>query len=490
MSDNDSDDYDEGEALFAGSADVKKGDITDYDDSKGFYPCWRKSRYRFYIELMILSVGIASLVGCVIAIIGLASSLVGKKLGNYSSGLLYLLFTLSCIPAPAFVKVIGPKWGLLVGGGLYAAYSIGNMIFRYTEEDATVVARVILLVSSALGGMGSTVMWTSQGTYMTTIAEGHSLSRGMERAKALGSFNGVFVALLQTAIVASNVISSNVLRIKEQEDANGNTVPADKTVTSLYTFYVVIVLAATALLCLLPQHKALLKRLQSGPSTTVIQKLAVTFTLMVNDPKVALMIPSNMAFGFVQGFQLSVFYGTIVNSALGSSNVGNVAAIIGGTGAIVAFPLGKLSDALGTVPTMTIGAVCYIAAMSTLVATHTSYDADADSIGDDGLWLQGWGTIVPVGIALGIGNAVWNTTNSAVFGRFFSEEKEAAFANLKLWSGIATAIGLLYLATQVNPLIHATIALVFSVLGIAGYYIAEFLEKRKRLAARQYLQVQ
>ena len=41
--------------------------------------------------------------------------------------------------------------------------------------------------------------------------------------------------------------------------------------------------------------------------------------------------------------------------------------------------------------------------------------------------------------------------NSAIFGKFFPDEKEAAFANLKFWSGLATALMLLVFNHQTDP---------------------------------------
>merc|ERR1711871_1602658 len=55
-----------------------------------------------------------------------------------------------------------------------------------------------------------------------------------------------------------------------------------------------------------------------------------------------------------------------------------------------------------------------------------------------------WAYLLVAAILWGIGDAVWNTQISAVIGGSFSDAKEDAFANLKMWQSLFVAISLIY----------------------------------------------
>lgn len=126
---------------------------------------------------------------------------------------------------------------------------------------------------------------------------------------------------------------------------------------------------------------------------------------------------------------------------------------------------------------MVLGFVCHSSAFIWLLVISDSYDPESD-----GLWVardNPWLTLAPVAFLFGVGNAVWNSMNSATFGKFFNDRKEAAFANLKFWSGLATALMLLVFNHVLNngthilePVGQIWLTLVTLVLGIIGYFIA------------------
>ena len=149
---------------------------------------------------------------------------------------------------------------------------------------------------------------------------------------------------------------------------------------------------------------------------------------LLRDPRMALLVPSNMAFGFVQGFQNATFSTDVVGRAVGVRNIGYVNCMSAGLGALASLPLGRLSDRSGRPAVMAVGFVAHFLAAVLLL----SWDIPAR---DGTRWGQAWAVSLLTSSLLGVGNVVWNGAgNSAVFGEYFTAAPTAAFANLKVRS--------------------------------------------------------
>jgi Na+/melibiose symporter-like transporter len=113
---------------------------------------------------------------------------------------------------------------------------------------------------------------------------------------------------------------------------------------------------------------AFLRKEPSSPQTSASQSsshhLWATLSLARRERRLWLMIPSNCAFGLVQGFQNGVFAGVLVAKSLGVGNVGNLGAISSFSGAVVSIPFGRWSDSRawwgGRSPVMVVGFVCHV----------------------------------------------------------------------------------------------------------------------------------
>jgi len=443
-------------------------DVIEYENDRDLINMpWRGSKNQYLIELVLLATGMGFVLGSAVSLLGLAAAIQNATI---SSGCLYGAFSLTCIPSPLIVTKIGPKWGLFLGTMLYVAYAVGTIFHEILW---------LYIISSICGGVGSTILWTSQGAYLTTIAEAHALSTNKQKAESLGLFNGVFVAIFQTGLLFCVLLSSLVLPIGQGDD----TEPLKRQEDILYVVYAGICALSAFLVFLLPTHHALFSK-KERKETTVAEQFGASILLLIKDLRMPLMICSNMAFGFQQGFQFGTWSGQIVAPAVTSSNVGFISSITSGTGALIGYPMGKLADKVGTTPFMFLGFLSHTSAFIWLLVISGTYNPEGDQSDGEYLWVNRndpWLTLAPVAFLFGVGNAVWNSMNSAVFGKFFADTKEAAFANLKFWSGLATALMLLvfnHLSDKetnqhlVQPVGQIYITLATLVLGIIGYFIA------------------
>merc|ERR1712086_230668 len=95
-----------------------------------------------------------------------------------------------------------------------------------------------------------------------------------------------------------------------------------------------------------------------------------------------------------------------------------------GTATVLTWPLLYLRQKFNVSLVMMIGAVCF------MFVAVMSYALEPGALRHV-MWL--------IYIVYGCGRAVWESTNKAVFAEFFPDDPQAAFANIVLQSGTASA---------------------------------------------------
>ena len=176
-----------------------------------------------------------------------------------------------------------------------------------------------------------------------------------------------------------------------------------------------------------------------------------------------------MAFGLVSGIQL-VCFNSMVASCLGRCNVTIVSAVMTGTSALLAIPMGIFSDRHGRTPFMLMGCLAHAAFCVLLLTTggiagsEVAQDSSSSTAGKHWFWL------LCAAVLLGVGNSVWSLMNASIFGDLFSHAKEPAFALLKFWSGLPTGVVFFIAPSHGLPtrlIAIATLAVLF--VGFAGF---------------------
>ena len=263
---------------------------------------------------------------------------------------------------------------------------------------------------------------------------------------ALGFFNGIFTGISSFIVVMGQASSSLVLHYTG--NSNGASLQASSTASSvMFIIFSAVAIAATVGMCFVADinisetYHAIsrdsdsdtitpigVKSARCGsrlPSTQVMKHMFLSALRMATDWRILLLIPSNMSFGFVQGFQNSYWATDIVGNAIGVSNIGYVGCVAAGASSLAALPLGWISDkkGFGRPVVMVIGFLAHFMMCIVLLTWEVPTDTN-DSVT--------WFGLLMVAMLFGLGNVVWNGAgNSAVFGDYFHATPVPAFANLK-----------------------------------------------------------
>eukprot|EP00579_Thalassiosira_antarctica_P012488 CAMPEP_0201921886 /NCGR_PEP_ID=MMETSP0903-20130614/10089_1 /ASSEMBLY_ACC=CAM_ASM_000552 /TAXON_ID=420261 /ORGANISM="Thalassiosira antarctica, Strain CCMP982" /LENGTH=325 /DNA_ID=CAMNT_0048458921 /DNA_START=165 /DNA_END=1138 /DNA_ORIENTATION=+ len=139
----------------------------DYNDASS---ASRKIRTNF----LQMSALFATNHGCTVSCLGLANARLGS-IGVWQSGTLYASYTAAALfGASYFVKKFGSRNGLALGMGMSAAYVtsffLASMVVEMNEEMVW-LQDVVAIAGAVVGGVGSSILWVSQGTYFSCASE-------------------------------------------------------------------------------------------------------------------------------------------------------------------------------------------------------------------------------------------------------------------------------------------------------------------------------
>lgn len=194
------------------------------------------------------------------------------------------------------------------------------------------------------------------------------------------------------------------------------------------------------------------------------QLFGATVSLLA-DPIMLLMVPTNLAFGFVTGFFPSVV--TLrVSESHGNQFVGLLYALAGAIQAMTSYVFSWMVIRCGSGMTvvMSIGAVCF-ALSSGLPMLDITIFAE-------------WPILLMSFAAYGSGQSVWQGPAMALFGAYWPSNPQAAYANLKLHSGLASAIAF-FLFPRLSAKEASICCLATVACGIVGYITTSVLVHRK-----------
>jgi len=286
----------------------------------------------------------------------LASSLdLGEVSGSVSIGIIYIVFTVTCLIAPIFIKLVGSKTVLVLQFTIITLFVASNMYPKlYTSYPA-----------AGLLGFGAAPSWVSQGDYVSTLAERHNEAyRGED---VFGMFNGIFYAIFQLTQVSGNIISYIVL----DKDKNGPTeaptslplwdsppkrVVDNRTKYLLFTSFI-ISCGIGILITQFTLEALKVKSTAQKMGYTQIEKesidaheeesscLVLTSTLrLMAKPHLFLLIPIMVANGLEQGFAYSTLTANVIKTNLGEANIGLGMICFGVLNTLSSLIFGKISD--------------------------------------------------------------------------------------------------------------------------------------------------
>jgi MFS family permease len=369
-------------------------------------------------------------------------------IGAWQSGILYAAYTLSSLTGATYVvKVYGARNSILMGMALYVFY-VACFILATSVEAAGPAA----MVGAAVGGIGGGLLWTAQGVYFSQAAEHYhaaslleSPDEHMSLSDATSYLAGIFAAiylameatleLLPTLLIQAGIVSwttifgiYSIIAVLAGVGMLG--VVADYSPTS----------TATITSAVNTDDKVDYSAVDAPPQATASwqQKLLAAWYLLRDDTKLKYLIGLNAAFGFSGAFVHSFVNGEVVRLVLDDDQSKYVGALSAWS-AIVSSGMSLVFDAWsrrhnngvnqqGSVQIM--GCCAYL---SIVLPFLLFPDLQA------GPW--GWGLLLLVYFMYGAGRSTFEGSLKAIFADFFPHEKEGAYSNIVLQSGLTSTVG-------------------------------------------------
>eukprot|EP00937_MAST-01D_sp_MAST-1D-sp2_P000638 g638.t1 len=435
----------------------------------------------------------------------LSSSLIHGNLGTVAPGVLYFVFSASCLLGPAFVHRVGEKRSMQFA---FLCFVLLTVAYVLTAESPGTPALgwTLLLFFSVAVGFAAAPLWVAQGAYVTAQARGWS--RADERAgqggargdrgggdtageniARMATAQGIFWCCFQATQVTGNLIPSLLL----------NAGASDTTVFVVYLGFAVL---GCACVSALRGGRSGAGGASAGHSAggTVCESVHGMVAAWA-DPRMASLIPMIMFAGLEMGWIWGSFPEHVIKPTLGEGDIGYAMAIFGAGDAIFSYALGTLSDAIGggrlrgRLAVLALGGAAQLAAI--MIVFHatplpvcwldkggcagevapTSVERDGGAFGTRDHY---WGLVAATAVLWAVGDAAWNTQLNAIVGEAFKEDPEPGFANLKLWQTLMTGIAFLY-NNSASAHAKLSVLLAFLLLGALGLVVLGLQAGRTRV---------
>jgi hypothetical protein len=180
------------------------------------------------------------------------------------------------------------------------------------------------------------VLWPAQGRYFSRNSKLYSDATGVGVEKINATFAGIFATVYLGTEMITKVLATLIFIFYPS-----------KAPAVIFTVYTVLAVLAVLTVSMLDDLK------ESGSWDfsigTILTNSAGAGKLLIEDPRLALMIPFQISFGFASSFVPYYIFGTVINGSkvLGSTYVGLLSAVIVLTGACMSIPSAALANKIG-----------------------------------------------------------------------------------------------------------------------------------------------
>ena len=213
-----------------------------------------------------------------------------------------------------------------------------------------------------------------------------------------------------------------------------------------------------------------LHRLQHVPrrlygAASIKKDISAVFRAMMGNPRLQLMLPYQLTFGFSSGFVGFYVMKNVVGANLGDGYIGLLSALGTLTAVVLAWPfeiVSKRFSGRGKWHVMIFAAGCF--ALVGLPFLLTSSDAALGS----------WTFVVPYFLVWGAGRGAWESTNKATIAEYFANDpiRDAAFASVYFASGLSGAFGYFFYK-HMTRFQMAALNTVMPLIAMVSYHLSE-----------------
>lgn len=410
---------------------------------------WRRN-------FMVMSASFGLCQACATTPIAFATSLLEPQVGQLGTGLLMLcsMFSSLLLGAP-IVNALGAKKSLLLGMSCSASYVL-LFALASLRPPGCYKQWVAYFLGCLFYGLGSGVLWTAQGTFFSEtsrlIAERDGSSPEIVTAALGGRFASILLTWEIVIKLSASLLQGHFLDYTFSEPIIGQS--------PMFFAY-----AALAAATILVQSTVAAPRLEkkTGASPGFCEKLQAAFVLWPS-PKIWCLGMTNLTFGFSAGYMNGYVNLAFVkkNPSLGCGSLGTMLALTCLVAAASSSLLGSLSQRVGKGPVVSLGAAMF-AAIPLSVLLHPPDEKN----GYWGSWLM------LLFVMQGVGRAVYESTNKAVFADFFPGESSAgAFANCMMQNSFAFFASFAFQFVLADKSVLAWIVLALALLTMPGFMVA------------------
>ncbi|CAJ1453660.1 unnamed protein product [Effrenium voratum] len=388
-----------------------------------------------------------------------ASSVLTNESGQAGNAMLYgATLVCSLFFSTAVFGILGAKKGLSLAMGLYAVYvalfaAAASMCEELDPKNGSCLVGMphqlpTNLLGAFIGGIGAGILWTCQGAFFSSICDRVAAAEDREAqsvtAELAGSFALVFLAM-EAVVRASATLFTKYAHL-------------DYPVV-FCIFSGLAVVSTLAFMAFATEVNG------GGPRGSMCAK-ALAAVRLWKDPKIWVLQCTNLTFGFAAAWLGGYVGRQILSPALGGSEfIGFAGAMLSALASGLSKVLGGVAAKVGKGPVVSLGALAFL--MLGLLSRY---------VGQPATW--GWGALVFYGL-MGIGRAVYESTNKAIFADFFhGEDSAGAFANVFVFGTLASTVAFgLGAAKQDLPELY--LLMTFAVLTVPGYLLASLIKSKE-----------
>jgi len=303
-------------------------------------------------------------------------------------------------------------------------------------------------VGAIIGGIGAGVMWTFQGAIFSSVCERIASAEVRPTPDVTSELAGIF-AFFFLAMECTLRAAATLMTKYAKLDYSA----------------VFCVFSGLALLCMLV-YMVFGSELHTKPKAkgSLVGK-AMEAVKQWNDPITWLLQFTNFTFGFAAAWLAGYVGRNILSRALDSDAIGFAGALLSGIASLLSRALVPLTGRIGKGPVLALGACSF--ALSGILSA---------SVGNPATW--GWGAIVFY-VLVGIGRAVYESTNKAIFADFFPGDKSpGAFANVFVFSTGASCVAFI-LGSMQRDMSELYLLVSFAVLTVPSYLLSGEIKNRR-----------
>jgi len=387
-----------------------------------------------------------------------SSSVLTSDIGNAGNAVLYgTTLICSLFLANLGYAVCGPKRGLVISMLCYTIY-VALFAFSASQcdvhdgsngcKEAGPLQAPLVCLGAVIGGLGAGLLWTCQGAFYAMVCEKLAVAESRPKEEVTGELGGMF-GLFFLGFECAVRACTTLLK-----DPNF----ADLSYMATFLVWTASAFLATVCFAMFATNLQPSTPVQKG---SVCSKLLTALRLW-SDPKLWLLQSTNITFGFAAAWLAGYVSPKILKPALSSSFIGFAGAILSGLAAILSRAFAPVVRRVGKGPVLALGALAFLC-----LGVFSKW------IGTPSEW--GWGALLFY-VFMGIGRAVYESTNKAIIADFFPKEKSpGAFANVFVFTTAAsTSAFILGALGTTTPELYLLLA--FAGLTLPSFIIAAVLK--------------